>query len=220
MITKTKSKSPEFSDPGLSATSLSVARLTGDGGDGEVDREFLLQAAAMQDSLLQSYRTTHTTMQAILLAIGVGVALVPLSLPSSALTPFSAAAAGSFLALLWSLHRYSGRMMRDVVIERGHDVNYWQRLLIMAEQKMPPYRRFFTTFKIHQQARRSSVGHLEQLFLAARPIEAHEATALIGAGLGHTRMAVDTQLFFWLSRAWDLLLFVGATAACWRVYLG
>lgn len=170
-------------------------------------RGFLIDAIAWQETLLQSYRSLHVTIQSILLAVGVGVAIAALTVaPWPDLSAVSLVCA-VLLSCLAALQQFSASAFSGVVTARGQDINWWHEQLILAESGLAPDARLFTKFKIHQQCRRRNAQHLEDLFLQARPI-AIDPSVLIGKGLGHTRRVIDRQLFRSISLIWILLLIV------------
>ena len=142
--------------------------------DSRNDCDFLLQGAIWQDSLLQAYRYLHVTFQSILLAIGTGLFVVSMSSDTFPRT----LVATVLLLCLWVLHRFTGRKMQEIVLARGQDVNYWHKELIIAEQQLLSNQRHCTKFKIHQQARRQKVAHLEKLFLMDMPIKSEDVENL------------------------------------------
>lgn len=172
------------------------------------DRHFLLQGAMWQDSLLQAYRSLHVTFQSILLAIGIGLVVATMSSVSSSKLPVQPIVSTGLLFCLWLLQRVTSKNLQGIVLNRGDDLNYWHTALILCEQQLPSRHRHFTNFKIHQQARRENVAHLEQLFLSDKPIERDQTDLLIEKGLGHTRHVVDQQLFAQISLIWIALVLV------------
>lgn len=170
--------------------------------DKYTDFDYLIQAASWQDSLLQSYRSLHLTFQSILLAIGIGLLIAIISFEFGIQTFI----ATTVLLAIWMLQVYIARRMRIIVLNRGEDVNFWHRAIILAEQELPSQQRFFTNFKIHQQARRKDATHLQEMFLSDKKIDAAQADILIEKGLGHTRRVVDEQLFKAISWLWLLLI--------------
>jgi hypothetical protein len=163
---------------------------------------YLLNAAAWQDSLLQSYRSLHLTFQSILLAIGIGLTVAVLSFDQP--VPLFASA-GIFLAV-WALQWFSTRRFRGIVTARGQDVNFWHRAIILAENAVPAEQRYFTRFKVYQKLHRQDAAYLQEQFLSEHKISPEETDVLVEKGLGHTRKVVDRQLFAFISAIWALLL--------------
>ena len=170
---------------------------------------YLLTGAAWQETLLQSYRSLHITIQSILLAIGIGLTVASLTIstyPSDSLLIIIIAC---ILTCVAGLQIYSTQKFRGVVSARGADINWWHKEIIRKENDCDSKSRFFTKFKIHQQARRKDVSHLEKIFISSNEkLTEEQIDELIGKGLGHTRMVIDQQLFVWISRIWWLLLTV------------
>jgi hypothetical protein len=175
------------------------------------ERTFLLDAAAWQDSLLQSYRALHVTVSSILLAIGIGLTVVQLSAPSYPGASASVVVSTFLLTGIAALHWFSSRRFSALIRARGLDINWWHARLITWERSLAPASRHFTAFKIHQQARRADVEHLETAFLESARDEAlgkEDIALLIGKGVGHTRQVVDRQLLLWIDRIWFALIVV------------
>lgn len=168
--------------------------------------EFILNGAILQDTLLQSYRSFHLILQSIFVAVGAGLSIAILSFER----PVQAYLALIILAAIFTLSIYLLLRMRKIIVERGNDVNYWHRELIKAERSHTSIERFFTRFKIHQQARRRDVQHLEQLFLSDQEISDSDIDQLIQKGLGHTRRVIDLWLFLGLGIIWLIILGVGS----------
>lgn len=170
------------------------------------DRDFLVEGANAQDSLLQSYRGIHATLQSILLALGVGLAVLPLTFQQYPSKSPAAVVSAILLLAVGALHWFSNAKLKNVVFARGQDVNYWHREIIKLEQGLEPAQRYFTAFKVHQQARRKDLAYLQRTFLSDHKLTEEEVVELIGKGLGHTRRVVDKQLFTWISAVWIILL--------------
>ena len=172
------------------------------------ERDFLIQGAALQDSLLQSYRSLHVTIQSILLAVGVGLVVIPLTLDRYPPRSLSSVIAAVILIAIWLLHLYSNCKLKEIVLQRGEDVNYWHGKIIIIEQQLPAPSRHFTAFKVHQQARRKDLAYLERTYLSQNALSNDDVLALIGKVLGHTRRVIDQQIFFWIGTVWWTLLAV------------
>ncbi|GLX85323.1 hypothetical protein tloyanaT_15750 [Thalassotalea loyana] len=164
------------------------------------NKSYIMNAVAWQDTLLQSYRSLHITIQSILLAISVALAVTALSLNEfPSFTLVSGICVVIHLTIL-VLQRYSTSKFSGVVTARGNDINWWHKELLKVEHNSPPDERFFTKFKVHQQARRHNFLHLEQLFLqSSGDLTENDIDTLIGKGIGHTRRVIDQQLFKWVS---------------------
>lgn len=173
------------------------------------DRNYLIQAAAWQETLLQAYRSLHVTIQSILLAVGVGLTVASLTIGNYPKVSPSVVVCTVLLTTIACLHMFSSRAFSGVVHARGEDINWWHCEIIRKEHNLPPEIRYFTKFKIHQQARRKDVTHLEKIYLTPTTettLTDDQILELIGKGLGHTRRVIDQQLFNWINKIWWLLL--------------
>jgi hypothetical protein len=173
------------------------------------DRNYLLAAAAWQETLLQAYRSLHVTIQSILLAVGVGLTVASLTISTYPSLSPSVLICAFILTCVAGLHLFSTRKFSDVITARGDDINWWHKEIIRKEYDCDPNARYFIKFKIHQQARRNDVSHLEKTFgKSNKSLSEEQIEELIGKGLGHTRIVIDRQLFVWIGRIWWLLLLV------------
>ncbi len=160
---------------------------------------------------MQAYRSLHVTIQSILLAVGVGLTVASLTIADYPNFLPAVLVSATLLTCIAGLHLFSARKFAGVVLARGEDINWWHFELIRKEHSLSPDARYFTRFKIHQQARRKDVTHLEAIFISGSqcsPLTNEQITELIGKGLGHTRKVIDQQLFAWIERIWWLLFFV------------
>lgn len=180
--------------------------------DAKVD--FLLEAASWQDSLLQSYRSLHITIQSILLATSAGlfVAIVSLQDVYGSLTSFAV------MILMWFFQYFAAEKFKHIISKRGEDVNFWHREIIMAEQQLPAAQRFFTKFKVYQKLHREGSDYLQDMFLSTKKVTQKEIEILIEKGLGHTRHAVDEQIFARISFIWALFTLSGGIYSIYRIY--
>ncbi|EIU7748478.1 hypothetical protein NQO50_004294 [Vibrio vulnificus] len=184
------------------------------------NRNYIMAAVAWQDTLLQSYRTLHITIQSILLAISVALAVTALNIDD--FPSFSVASAICVLIHLaiLCLQKFSTDKFSGVVAARGNDINWWHKELLRFEHGYPPEERFFTQFKVHQQARRDDYPYLEQLFLRSREdLTEQDIDRLIGKGLGHTRKVIDLQLFSWMSWICSLLFLVTCIGPLYGMFM-
>ncbi len=184
------------------------------------NHEYLIAAVTWQESLLQAYRSLHVTVQSILLALGVGLFVVPLT-DSPNLT-LSAILVAVLLLMLFLLHAKSSQKFAGVVLARGKDINWWHAKLIQCEQGMPSKSRYFTSFKIHQQTQRDVNNEdLKQKYLSddsnSRLTES-DCQSLIGSGLGHTRMVIDQQLFQWIEVIWFFILLATSGVLIFKLF--
>lgn len=173
------------------------------------DRNYLLAATTWQETLLQAYRSLHVTIQSILLAVGVGLTVASLTISTYPSISPAVLICAFILTCVAGLHLFSTRKFSDVIKARGEDINWWHKEIIRKECDYDPNVRYFTKFKIHQQARRKDVSYLEKTFFKSNePLSEKQIEELIGKGLGHTRIVIDQQLFVWIGRIWWLLLLV------------
>lgn len=196
------------------------------GASPAAQRDFLLAAAAWQDSLLQGYRGLHVTIQGFLIATGSAVLAVQLTgavqdspagqsfatLLTNALFNFA------FTALLlgiFVLQRVTTLRLKQVIESRAEDVNHWHRKVMLAENALPAGQRAFTEFKLWQHARRADVTHLLGTYLPDEGLTETRADELIGKGLGHTRRVIDVNLFRHLQWMWWVILASTCTITGW-----
>lgn len=166
-----------------------------------ISLEYLLTAAAWQDSLLQNYRALLLSSQSLLFALGAGLFVAELAMRSAGRVYLIA---GLLLGVSGS-GLYATRRLQQVVLARGQDVNFWHQTIILSENELPPHQRPFTAFKVHQKQRRESARY-ETVFLRKRPVSEDEVRDLIGKGLGHTRRVIDRHLAYLLIGGWCLLI--------------
>ena len=164
---------------------------------------YLLQGATMNDSLLQSYRNIHLTMQSIFLAIGTGLFVAVLAFNELA----QSISAIAVLVVLTVIAFWAITEIRKIIKKRGEDVNFWHREVITVECSMSPCRRKFTKFKIEQSPKERR-GNLEKRFLTDRVIKEDDIYDLVEEGLGHTRKVLDVWLFDGIEVMWVFLLVV------------
>ena len=184
-------------------------------------RNFLLACAAWQDTLLQSYRTLHVTIQGFLVAAGSAVLAVQLTgavqdqndrlLTNSV---FNLLFTGLLAFLFW-LQRKTSSELKGVVESRASDINHWHQRVILSENSLDPEQRVFTYFKMWQQAKRASVDHLLQRFLPVNGISEQDAEQLIGKGIGHTRRVLDVNLFQRLQWLWIAIITASFGVTAW-----
>ena len=189
-------------------------------------REFLLTAAAWQDSLLQNYRRLHVTIQGFLIATGAAVLAVQLTgavqgQTTQFLTNALFNSAFSFLVvfLFWLQHKTASDL-KGVIQSRAEDVSHWHRITILIENEIEPSQRAFTYFKMWQQAQRKSVDHLLSKYLPDEGLSEERAVELVGKGIGHTRLVLDFNLFERLQWLWIgiLIISIGVTGWFWWVW--
>ena len=175
-------------------------------------RSLALQAAAWQDALLQSYRTIHITLQGLLLAAGAAAGIE--SLTNVASNNWRGQFAFAFIVLLALLHVYAAIVLRRVIAARAHDVNWWHKLILRIEQRIPSDGRYFTKFKIDQRLHRDEKPDLAQLFLGGemRELSDEECGRLVD-DRGKVRSALDGHLNRFIHVVWAALLVIGTIHA-------
>jgi hypothetical protein len=187
------------------------------------ERNYLLAAATWQETLMQSYRSLHVTIQSILLAVGVGLAVASLTIATYPSLSLSVIICAFILTCIAGLHLFSTHKFSGVIKARGKDINWWHKQIIRKDYDCDPNTRYFTKFKIHQQAGRKDVAHLEKIFVKSNETPSEEQIEeLIGKGLGHTRHVIDQQLFVWIGRIWWLLIVAawsGPVVSILKIYL-
>jgi hypothetical protein len=174
--------------------------------------DYLFEGAELNDSLLQSYRNFHLTLQSIFVAIGTGLSLAVLAFDN--VIQFTLATL--ILVVLAIIGIYILINMRGIIIARGKDVNFWHRELIKAEQYLLPERRYFTQFKIYQRLHRTDTNDLQEIFMTNKRVEGNEIDCLIEKGLGHSRKILDKWLFIGIGIIWLLLLGVSIGYTVYR----
>lgn len=184
-------------------------------------RDFLLSCAQWQDSLLQSYRSLHVTIQGFLIAAGAAVLAVQLTgavqeqnAQHLTNTVFNALFTGLMGFLFW-LQRRTAKEMKGTVDSRALDINHWHKLVMLAENDLEPDQRAFTYFKMWQHAKRASVEHILPEFLPPEGLSAEKAELLVGKGLGHTRRVLDVNLFERLQLLWYSMIVVSVGITSW-----
>ena len=164
-------------------------------------RAFLLAASAWQETLLQSYRSLHVTIQGFLVAASSAVLAVQLTgaVQEQSGSPLSSALFNAvftaLLAFLFWLQRKTATELRGVVESRAADINHWHKATILAENELEPSQRAFTYFKMWQHAHRADVQHVLPRYLPEDGISEAAVDELIGKGMGHTRRVLDLNLF-------------------------
>lgn len=173
-------------------------------------RDFLLAAAAWQESLLQSYRSFHITIQGFLIAAGAAVLAVQLTSAIQEQTGHLLTNAifnlifTCLLAFLFWLQRKTASELKEVIKSRAEDINHWHKVIMLSENELDSSQRSFTYFKMWQHAHRKDVDHIMPKFLPADGLSSDAADELLGKGLGHTRRVLDVNLF-------DRVLFLSRT---------
>jgi len=188
-------------------------------------RDFLLACATWQDTLLQSYRTLHTTIQGLLIAAGAAVLAVQLTgaVQVQGDQPLANVLFNvlftALLAALFLMQRTTTAELEGVVTSRAADIDFWHIETILSENALGPSQRKFTYFKAWQQAKRSAANVDEQKYLPSEGITRSVAVDLVGTGLGHTRRAVDKNLFRRLQHLWLGLCVASVVVSGWFLVL-
>lgn len=162
--------------------------------------------AAIQDSLLQSYRRLMFSTQPILLAVG--------ALLCTAVT-FCASIHNQILIFsvfitLFILALCIGVMLRKVIQSRQKDVDYWQNTILASEEVLFYDQRILTAFKIHQKMKRKELMK-DELF--QKMDDKNLINSLIQKDKGHTRTVIDSFLPFCFFAAWLILFFITMTGS-------
>ncbi len=167
----------------------------------------LVSHAQLQDSLLQSYRQIYIGLQAILLAIGVGVVAVLLTQNTARHDLFWFLIAVALVAI------YCIIQLRSVVLARTRDVTWWHKKILSFEALIKPECRIFTEFKIFQQQTENQKD-LKQKYL--RDVGAASFDSLVDVTRpGHARRILERQLFYGSLIVWVLIV---AVAACFTFF--
>ena len=184
-------------------------------------RAFLLAASAWQETLLQSYRSLHVTIQGFLIAASAAVLAVQLTgaVQEQSTRPLTSAlfnvAFTALLAFLFWLQRKTTVELRGVVESRAADINHWHKATMLAENELESSQRAFTYFKMWQHAHRADVKHLLPRYLPEEGISEAAVDELIGKGLGHTRRVLDVNLFVRLHALSQGILLASGAVTLW-----
>jgi hypothetical protein len=164
----------------------------------------------LNDSLLQSYRSFHLTLQSFFIAIGAGlvVAMFGFDNPSLTIVAFPILIVVIIIAILMLF------LMHRIIISRGKDVSWWHSQIIDAENDLNSEKRCFSSFKFQQKKHRKKrkktpeVEELEKKFRKEK-LSQDDIDILIGTGLGHTRKVLDLGLFVGIFIIWVLIIVMG-----------
>lgn len=105
--------------------------------------DYLLAQAQLNDSLLQSYRQIHLTIQSIFLAIGVGLSVAITTFKEC----FQIVLTTLTLTLLAGISLYILFRLREIITARGEDVSFWHRKLILVSKAYRPTNGFLQSLK-------------------------------------------------------------------------
>lgn len=175
-------------------------------------RGFLLTAAAWQDSLLQSYRVLHVTIQGFFIASGAALLAIQLTGAVQQQTPapkdfLFGLIFTFFIGFLFWLQRKTANEMQGVIKGRAADINHWHMEVMLLENSFPTAQRSFTYFKIWQHFQRTEItDSIRDLYLREEGISKENVLVLITKGEGHTRGVLDEALFNRMQRLWVLVL--------------
>lgn len=184
-------------------------------------RAFLLAASAWQETLLQSYRSLHVTIQGFLIAASSAILAVQLTgaVQEQSARPLAAALFNVvftvLLGLLLWLQGKTATELQGVVESRAADINHWHKVTMLSENDLEPSQRAFTYFKLWQHANRADVIHVLPQYLAEEGISEAAVEELIGKGLGHTRRVLDVNLFARLHKLCWAILLTSAAITVW-----
>jgi hypothetical protein len=167
----------------------------------------LVSHAQLQDSLLQSYRQIYIGLQAILLAIGIGVVAVLLTQNAVRYDLFWFLFAVTIVAI------YSIKQVRSIVLARTRDVTWWHIRILGFEALMKPESRIYTQFKVSQQTL-AKQNDLKQKYLQDRGAESFD-DLVEATRPGHARRVLEWQLFYGSLVVWFLIL----ATAIWFTFM-
>ncbi len=176
-------------------------------------RAFLIAAVAWQESLLQSYRSFHLTIQGFFIAAGAVVLAVQLSGTGQQQIPTVKDVISNLIftlivGLLFLLEYTTAVDFKRVVQSRGKNINHWHKELMMLENQLVPLQRSFTFFKTWQRSKQETINDDDQkMYLGAEGVTEDKAKELISTDVGHTRQVLDGALFNRLQLVWYFLLF-------------
>jgi hypothetical protein len=195
-----------------------------DQASGAEQREFLLAASAWQETLLQSYRSLHVSIQGFLMAASAAIFAVQLTgvVQHQGGQPLVGAvinvAFTALLACVYWLQRETASELQGVVASRAADIDHWHMRTMLAENELEPMQRAFTYFKMWQHGQRADVTHLLPTYLPDDGISEQKAEELIRKGQRHTRDVLDVNLFARLRLLAQGILVASALTAAWFVY--
>lgn len=188
-------------------------------------RDFLLAAATWQETLLQSYRSLHVTIQGFLIAAGAAVLAVQLTSAMPEQTEKLLVNAilhivfTFLLTLLFWLQRKTAKEFEGVVKSRATDIDHWHIKTMLSENAFEPEQRAFTYFKMWQQSHRADVEHLLIRSMPEEGLSESAASELVGKGHRHTRRVVDVNLFERLLLLSRIMLITSFALSSWFVLI-
>lgn len=165
------------------------------------DLAYLLNLAALNDSLLQSYRSSLLSTQSIMLALASGLATLVLSAATrSSATPALAieiVISVLSVALLLIMHR--------IIEDRGKDVSFLHNEILRREIELPSAQRYFTAFKIYQRLHRLPSPRIADGMTMERILNSNDVQKVVHTGLSHTRKPLNRWLQWGLLLTWAAL---------------
>lgn len=169
-------------------------------------RNFALEAARVQDSLLQSYRLLLHIINLALLLIGTLLAIS---------TTFVAVYRDQILLITMLVVGYLVSLltmtrMSRLIHQRKKDVDYWHRCILKEETKLPPEDRTFTLFKIHQK--KPTDVSTELLDTDYFPLTSSKIDELLSKPSGHARQFFESQVPWLYNTLWIGLILLAATS--------
>lgn len=180
-----------------------------------ISLNYLASHSRNLESILQTYRQIDLTIQSVFLVMGT-------FLLSRILESNSLSVALFFEFLLVSLSFFSFSVMwrfHKVIIARGEDVNWWHRLIIKAEQSLPPEERSFTMFKIHQNEKLFSADYLNQFLNPVDNISDHDINILLRADLEQIRKVINTYIITGMRMLWIFMLILSFGGIVLKMYV-
>lgn len=172
----------------------------------ENSRLFALQAAQLQDSLLQNYRKLMHMIALALLGFGA-IIVLPLALLAGTVLQIIftvvlfIAAAASLLIYQWGT---------KLINMRAKDVDYWHRQIMVLEESLPPAERTFTLFKISQK--HGKVAALEVLENEYSPLTNANLDELMSKLKTHSRSIWDNSVPMFYGMMWAGLVSVSGVS--------
>jgi len=169
-------------------------------------RLFALQAAQLQDALLQNYRKLMHVIALSLLGFG-SVLTLSLSLLAGTILQIIftivlfIAAASSLLIYQWGV---------KLINMRAKDVDYWHRQIMVLEETLPAKERTFTLFKIAQK--HGQVAALEVLENEYSPLTNSNLDELMGKLKVHSRSIWDNSVPMFYGMMWAGLVSVSGVS--------
>lgn len=154
---------------------------------------FLWRGARDQDNLLQAYRSFHFMLQSVFLAICSGLTVGIVFFGHG----FKVQAIYCLLMIFTVIGIYSLQAMRKLIAARSADVNYYHKLILVAEKELPETDRILTAFKVYQKNKKNS-----SVYASHGDLTDAERMRLIEKDKGHTRQLLDNYLSYGFYLIW------------------